>query len=127
MDVADAAAASTSNDEAIPGDPTLHALLTSVSLGHLSTELCNQSVGELSVLARPDLLTRLKVCGVAKLTERQKLATALAKERKRAACRRLDNTRPHEQGRVVRMQQSRRRRHEGSQDRATHAPGVNCI
>ena len=84
MDVADAAAASTSNDEAIPGDPTLHALLTSVSLGHLSTELCNQSVGELSVLARPDLLTRLKVCGVAKLTERQKLATALAKERKRA-------------------------------------------
>jgi surfactin synthase thioesterase subunit len=63
-------------------DPALADLLSACSLSHLGEPLASTSLEalfEASVAGRPKLLAELKETGVEKLSDRQKLATALAK------------------------------------------------
>ena len=60
----------------------LSEVLSQLELTHLANELKGSTFAELSTLARPALLTKLKELGVAKLPERQKLATGISKAAK---------------------------------------------
>ena len=57
-------------------------VLLQLELTHLADVLNGNTFSELSALARPALLTKLKDLGVAKLPERQKLATGISKAAK---------------------------------------------
>jgi hypothetical protein len=53
-------------------DEALSALLAELSLTHLDGPLSSSTLGSLQALPRPELLAKLKECGVSKLPERQK-------------------------------------------------------
>jgi hypothetical protein len=60
-------------------DPELVSCLAALSLSRLESCFLGETAAALKVLPRADLLKQLKTLGVEKLTERQKLATAIAK------------------------------------------------
>ena len=68
---------------AAPVDEALAALLTELSLSHLTGCLGGTQFSSLLAYDRASLLSHLKVRGVSNLAERQKLATALLKAQKR--------------------------------------------
>ena len=58
---------------------TVEALLSSLSLSHLSSTLTDESFEAWAELKRTDLLSRLKAKGVEKLAERQSIANGFSK------------------------------------------------
>lgn len=66
------------DDDLLSADP-LADLLSASDLTHLTDTLKGQALSDFVSTARVELLAKLKALGVSKLSDRQKLATAIAK------------------------------------------------